>query len=1551
MSEAPNQPIGNNPEPPTPAPKRKKRRLWWKLLLGIVVVLILLVLLAPTIASMGFVRRLVLGKVNESLNGKVNISDWKIGWTSGVAANGVHIEDDRGEAIFDGEASTQLSLLNAIRGNLDLGNTVLKGNFLIKIDRDGHTNLERLVKPSESTPSTGPVTVPDLKGKVTVDLVGKIEQEDGPTVYVPAVKLNTTITDINQAISPNALIEIKVGENGQTGSIKLDGTVDAFDKNQLDLQKLASDLNLSLANIDLSAANPFLASAETVLTGMVNGSLNVKTDGVTKPFAEGLITVTSLSAGGEALKGDTLQVGTLNIPMKVTANVGDNGTTVVKIEKFRAEFPQGFIDVAGLVTQKSLERLSNNQSPGDDGWISLTVALNDMASIAHQLPHLIPLEEGVAVTSGKFSKVTNVTLRKDDIVSKSHIDLQAAGTRDDQTIEIKPISISVDATYLPGADPLKGLRDMALVVNSEFATIAGGGASLGKLDFNGSFDLAKLRAQAAQFVDLNDVKLDGSGNFKITSVGDVQKPGEVVKATAAVTLNALNLAIPQLPPLRFEKMVLSSNAELSPGTATLISSIRSAGITFQTFDAGKPIIDLAGSANGVDLQTTSVQRFELAKFTITDLAKVQTMADGFIPKPLKDKGFRITEGQLYTNMVGSYDGRTGTIVLEKPLELSTPNLTVQANDAKGNPTTILNKEKLTVALQGNATMAADGSMKGTISTLSVNSSSKLITVGKEEGDFTFHKASNGAFAGKGAINVDANLKPLNDIVQVFTGKTEGAGDLTSGVLTTKIALKKADKPETSLGVTGDIKQLSITTADPKAPIQNEAISFALNAISPDDFSGIRDLSANLKGSWISAALSNGQMNLKGGMWELVQNLDVAVSSSDLARVQQVVNAFAGAQMVTPTLATAKSKRAKPQTAEEPAADAPLPPLIVRSGELDLKASVVRDTANNLTRVNVPTLNVKNLSLSRGDKNFSFDPAKPVAVKLVAEVNAVDDATKPVIEQIQSIKVAELSGNLQVATLTMPQAIVVTNLSGTPSANGSIALVSQIEQVAPLLAVLQGGDEMPYAGKLNLTQNLASAGDEVKLLGNLTIDGFQVLDATDRTKAAFTEKQIAIKNDLSANLKTSTANINTLTVDMPDSKAVGVSVTGGVNDWLVKRELRDVKADLSYDLEKIWPIIKPLLAAETQETLKDLKVAGKYTKRFNLRGAFPAQNSKHEVLAFNQSVRSLNGDGGFTIDLLDAAGLRVEKLDVPILIEQGKVAILTTDKKRPEPATCNGGTMDLGEITVDLTADEPRAWTAKNQKLLHNVTINPVLGDTLGKYVNPVFANSKRASGLLDVTIEYCKGVAILTKWQTEESGSARVVFSLSDMDIANPLGSLMLGKLSAVSSIANISKDQADTFKGQIKDAVITLDKGRTKQDVTLSLTATEPATSASEKPKSVVLPLNFKGDIHLDNLRQNLSVSIPTGLLVGVGNDTDLRKVFSAAFPSGIPVTMTGTTTSPQVDVGNFAQKFLEGQIKAGLTGGAGGKNIGGLIGDILGADRDKKQKDEADNSSKKKK
>src|SRR4051812_28981669 len=105
----------NDPATPaarTPAPKPKKRRRWPWVIGAILLLLVLLVLLAPTLLSTGPVRSIVIGKVNERLNGKLAVNDWSIGWLSGVTIDGVRVDDERGSRVLEvGRMRVPVSLI------------------------------------------------------------------------------------------------------------------------------------------------------------------------------------------------------------------------------------------------------------------------------------------------------------------------------------------------------------------------------------------------------------------------------------------------------------------------------------------------------------------------------------------------------------------------------------------------------------------------------------------------------------------------------------------------------------------------------------------------------------------------------------------------------------------------------------------------------------------------------------------------------------------------------------------------------------------------------------------------------------------------------------------------------------------------------------------------------------------------------------------------------------------------------------------------------------------------------------------------------------------------------------------------------------------------------------------------------------------------------------------------------------------------------------------------------------------------------------------------
>lgn len=259
------EPTSDNRKPP------KRRRRWPWVILSILVLLIVLVALAPTLLSTGPAKSFVVGKVNEQLNGKLDVADWSIGWTSGVTLAGVKLDDDKGRRVAEiASIRVPMSLIGAARGNLDFGDTVIDKPNLVNLEiyPDGSTNLDRLAKETteKADEQPGDGKLPDLKGRITINgaratitQIAAPGQTAPPPVFLDSGDIKINIPDINSAIQNDAKLVVRFGDT-PPGTISVAGTVDAIENNVVDVEKLTADQKLEIANTNLSAAEPFLQS-------------------------------------------------------------------------------------------------------------------------------------------------------------------------------------------------------------------------------------------------------------------------------------------------------------------------------------------------------------------------------------------------------------------------------------------------------------------------------------------------------------------------------------------------------------------------------------------------------------------------------------------------------------------------------------------------------------------------------------------------------------------------------------------------------------------------------------------------------------------------------------------------------------------------------------------------------------------------------------------------------------------------------------------------------------------------------------------------------------------------------------------------------------------------------------------------------------------------------------------------------------------------------------------------------------------------------------------
>ena len=318
----------------------------------------------------------------------------------------------------------------------------------------------------------------------------------------------------------------------------------------------------------------------------------------------------------------------------------------------------------------------------------------------------------------------------------------------------------------------------------------------------GKFDFDKLHDQLAQFFDLKDIKIAGTSTFEIGSAGN-GSTGQPIDTHVNLAIQNLALTLPDRPAISLVSLNLFTHAKVDLASNT----IQHADVSFQTGDGKNTIIDFDLDADGINPDSKDVKRFDLNRCNVMQLAAAPKELDPFI-SALRDLGIRISDGQLYVNVSGSYDGTTRTIRIdpENPLALSTPNLTVQKVDDAGNASDLVHGERITASIDGEVSAAPGGAIAADIRTLSIDTQHKIFGMHKSEGsDFTF-KRDGETITGSGSVSLSADVKAMMDIARRFGGEitvqTASAGQLTSGQLEATVALSRQNTPETSLTCKG-----------------------------------------------------------------------------------------------------------------------------------------------------------------------------------------------------------------------------------------------------------------------------------------------------------------------------------------------------------------------------------------------------------------------------------------------------------------------------------------------------------------------------------------------------------------------------------------------------------------------------------------------------------------------------------------------------------------------------------------------------------------------------
>jgi hypothetical protein len=231
----------------------RRRRYPW-ILLAVVLALAAIAAVAPTLISMPPVRDAALDRYNRSIAGEVSVGDLSLSWLGGQSVQTVEIRDAHGKtALRLAELSTDLTLLDALRGRLSLGRTMVRGlNLDLDVAEDGTINLAAALAGDSRAEAEGGPMVPVTGNMILAD--GRV------AINAPGID-PILLENLSGAVSMSTLdgpVELAFqGRSRQgdlAGSIDLDGRVDGLFRNgKLNLESATAVITASVEDLPIDA--------------------------------------------------------------------------------------------------------------------------------------------------------------------------------------------------------------------------------------------------------------------------------------------------------------------------------------------------------------------------------------------------------------------------------------------------------------------------------------------------------------------------------------------------------------------------------------------------------------------------------------------------------------------------------------------------------------------------------------------------------------------------------------------------------------------------------------------------------------------------------------------------------------------------------------------------------------------------------------------------------------------------------------------------------------------------------------------------------------------------------------------------------------------------------------------------------------------------------------------------------------------------------------------------------------------------------------------------
>ncbi len=914
-----------------PAAKRRKKRWWLRITGGLLLLIILLLAFAPKIASTGTVRGFVLGKINEKLNGHLTVQDWSVSWTGGLSMDGLRLLDQDNKQILEvRRLSTQLSLIDAMRGRYNLGKTSAEGvDFDLINYKDGQTNFGRVMKaqasgtpatpsapsaPKEKSTNDKSSKLPDVQVELTSDVRGTVESEakEGeapvPALHILSGKFSANIPNINQPINHSAEVQAQIGSEPGTGTISLAGDMGAVSENRVDLNKLSANEKLTIRGLDMKAIRPFLAKLPQArdLGGVTEGDFVLNYSGqngviegtlVTNNLTAGPVVASKAAAGagattqpgGTQAGGETYATKQLKLTIPRTtvsapAGLDDWRKVQFNVGKSAEEWitlavDQGSVAVRGDGTVQELLNVLANAAPGANGRLQARSDI-DLGQFSPSMQQALGVKQGVVVTSGHFHNDTDVKMTPEKAVVNENLKLEQVAARDStgKAITISPINLTVAAQSLGGGQLIPDLRNLSIVLSSGFADARIEGESLNGIAGPVDIRLAEMQKELGQVIDFGKVQLQGTEHIDVKVAGDyVTHPDGKGQATVSLDVTSNNVQVKGLEALGdLEQKLLFTHAQVTlPRDRS--GQVNDVSVVTWTDSKENPTLHLVFDAATVSWKSVPAPnpdpKAAQTKMAIAvNGADLQTLDANLAG--LKQNFGRLLPSKLadlamsgMVSMSGKFDYDGAKVTLG--------NLAVKTNAVSLG--TSLKNYTSTIDLAGVASLGE--AMEITLSKLNIQDNLGLLNAQKGDKDVVVSMGKT--LKANGDLKISqGDLRQLVAVAGDFGVTVDLYVDgqkaqLTSGIFSGELNAAYGERGS-NLGGHLDLSKLTIANAAGEKPFDNDNITVALSDVNLSNEKTVSFKEVALGGTLGTLSLSEGIIQLSTA--EQAKGAKPAVSS-------------------------------------------------------------------------------------------------------------------------------------------------------------------------------------------------------------------------------------------------------------------------------------------------------------------------------------------------------------------------------------------------------------------------------------------------------------------------------------------------------------------------------------------------------------------------------------------------------------------------------------------------------------------------------------------------